>query len=202
MNKTFFFLLPLLILAGCISPKSYVDPAYRKSSYDDVKPVANKYDTEIVVEFQRNGETLPKVHKEVVNAVERTFRASGIINPVKQDSDITIKVVINNIADLGSAMSKGFGTGLTFGAIGTLVTDYYEVKVTYSDHNGVVLTKSYQHALHTTIGNKASPFPGLEPTSMGDAFSIIIDEVLLNFIVEMQSNNLLSYIPSAALHRT
>ncbi|TKB43736.1 membrane lipoprotein lipid attachment site-containing protein [Thalassotalea mangrovi] len=191
MKKIFLGVVATLVLSGCISSKTYVDPSFAKASYDDIKPVVSKYNTNVMVEFQRNGDPLPAADNELRGHVERTLRASGVVIP-SGDSSFTLKVTVNNLADLGDAAAKGFGTGLTFGAAGSMVTDYYEINIEYTNSNGEILNKSYKHALHTTVGNKEAPFEDVVPTTPAAAFGTIVEQVLLNFIVEMQQNNLLT----------
>jgi len=193
MKKLLLSLMSVVALSGCISSQSYVDPSFSKATYDDVKSVKSKCQSNIIVEFQRNGELFEKANQEVRNHVERTLRATGVIVPSSEGAEFTLKVVVNNLADLGEAALKGFGTGLTFGAGGSLVTDYYEVSITYTDKSGKELTKNYKHALHTTIGNKEAPFEGVKPTTLADAFGLVVEQVLLNFITDMQQNGLLTF---------
>ncbi|MCF2858401.1 hypothetical protein L1286_13010 [Pseudoalteromonas sp. SMS1] len=194
MKKLLLTLVPVVALSGCISPKTYVDPTFAKASYQDVKSVQKKYSTNVIVEFQRNGEAFERANKEVRNHVERTLRATGVIIPSNDNPAFSLKIVVNNLADLGEAAAKGFGTGLTFGAAGSLVTDYYEVSITYIDNSGKELTKKYKHALHTTIGNKKAPFENVDPTSPADAFGSVVEQVILNFITDMQNNGLLTFV--------
>ena len=93
---------------------------------------------------------------------------------------------------MGSAAAKGFGSGLTFGLIGTTVTDYYEVTIVYTDESGAVTSKDYKHALHTTIGNEKAPIEGVLPTTLADGFATVVEQVLLNFITDMQKDGKLT----------
>ena len=193
IQKTLLILLFPFFMTGCISTKTYVDPAFSEATYDDVKPVNDIYETQILVEFQRNGEVFDRANQEVREHVERTLRATGIISPVEEEFDISVKIVVNNVADLGEAAAKGFGTGLTLGAAGSLLTDYYEITIEYDDGNGTHLTENYKHALHTTIGNKDAPFDGVEPTTPSDGFGTVVEQTLLNFIKDMQGKGLLTF---------
>ncbi len=194
MKKIIMLVIPVITLTGCISPKTYIDPNFGKATYEDIKDVAKKYDAQVIVEFQRNGEKLDSVHKEVLNHVERTLRATSVVTPSEVETDYSIKVTVNNIADMGDSAAKGFGTGLTFGAIGTTVTDYYEVTVEYTDKSGISLIKNYKHALHTTIGNEKAPFEGAIPTTPSDGFGTVVEQVLLNFVADMQKDGKLTFI--------
>jgi hypothetical protein len=186
---------------GCLSVKSYVDPQYRNASYDDIKPVENKYRAKIDVEFQRNSVHYSKADKECRSHIERVFRATGVIIPASNEPEIRINVVVNNIADLDDARAKGFGTGLTLGAAGSTVTDFYEIKIELYMGDETSLTKTYKHTILTTIGNKPAPL-NVEPTTAADAFGTVVEDAVLNFVKEMQAQNLLSisdiflFIPS------
>lgn len=179
-------------LTGCISPKTYVDPNFAKATYNDILPVSEKYETRVAVEFQRNGKLFERANKEVRGHVERTLRATGVIAPSLENSKVSVKVVVNNIADIAEATAKGFGTGLTLGGAGSLVIDYYEVTIEFTDNNGKKMTEQYKHALHTTIGNKDAPFANVEATTLSDGFGTVVEQVLLNFIKDMQSKGLLT----------
>jgi len=179
-----------LTLSGCISVKSYVDPGFKGASYSEVKAPAKKYAMNVEVEFQRNGEHLQKADSELRGHVERTLRATGVVQPEFGGSDATLKVVVNNIADLAAAAAKGVGTGLTFGASGSSVIDAYEIHISLVV-NGKEVDSSYQHALHSTVGNADAPFANVTPTTPADAFGKIIEEVVVKFVKDMQTQNIL-----------
>ncbi|MDJ0908043.1 MAG: hypothetical protein QNI99_02550 [Woeseiaceae bacterium] len=189
--RTLAILVAVALLSGCISVKSYVDPAFGKATYDDIQQVSERHDLRIEVEFQRNGEVFERAHSEVENHVVRSLRATGVVEPVAEGSG-SLRVVVNNVANIGESAAKGFGTGLTFGLAGSAVTDYYEISIEYTDGNGTVTTHDYKHALHTTVGNKAAPVEDVEPTTLADGFGTIVEEIILNFVKDMQDNGLLT----------
>ncbi len=108
-----------------------------------------------------------------------------------------MKITVNNVADLSEAAVKGFGTGLTFGAADSLVTDYYEITIEYGNGNGngngSQFTQKYKHALHTTTGNEDAPFDSVQPTTPSDAFGTVVEQTLLNFVKDMQAKGFLSF---------
>lgn len=179
-----------IFMTGCISTKSYVDPQFRKATYADIDRVNTGYKANIEIEFQRNGKHIHQLDNELRGHVERTFRATGVIIPTYEPVGLKIKVIANNIADMGLAATKGFGTGLTFGAVGTSVTDFYEFTIEYQQ-NGMRGNYAYKHAIHSTTGNKEAPVP-VEPTI--NAFEKVVEDIILNFIKNMQQSNELSYM--------
>ncbi len=189
-HKILFISFSLFFLTGCFTTNSYVDPSFGKSSYYDIKSVDERYRLEVFTEFQRNGKTL--AYPVLQTNVERVLRASGILIPSK-GSNHSITVIVNNIANLGEAAAKGFGSGLTFGLIGTKVTDYYELKISYTDSEGSTTLRNYKHAIHSTIGNAEGP-AGVIADTPDNAFFKVIEEILLNFISDMQNINKLSKI--------
>ncbi|HDZ58225.1 MAG TPA: hypothetical protein ENI17_15335 [Pseudomonas xinjiangensis] len=191
-NKVVSVAFIALALGGCVSSKSYVDPKYKEVSYSDVSRVQDLYGVRVNVDFQRNGKSLPAVNNELRSSVERVFRASGVVIPTTGATDLDIKVTCNNVADMGGAATKGAGTGLTLGLVGTAVTDIYQVTIEFRQ-GGELITKRYDHAIHTTIGNKASPVQGAAPTSPANAFSGVVEDVILQFLKEMQQKDVLTF---------
>lgn len=182
----------LVFAGGCLATRCYVDPQYRKATQSDIKAVGAKHNVNVDVEFQRNGERFPRADGELRMQVEKALRATGVVDIVTAPSDTKIRVVANNIADMDEAFSKGFGTGLTFGAAGSVVTDFYEIKVEFAS-GGAKQSFAYKHAIHTTVGNKPAPIP-VEPTKVGEAFGVVIEDVILNFVRDVQVGGGLTYM--------
>ncbi|NVK19255.1 MAG: hypothetical protein HWE30_11210 [Methylocystaceae bacterium] len=182
-NYFIIFGVILLLVSGCT--KSYVDPTYGKTSYDDIERRADPFKWQIQVEFQRNGEPYPQANELVYAQVERIVRASGLAVPVERANKATLKIILNNVVDLGEAAAKGFGTGLTFGLAGSTVTDYYEMDVTLTDGDMVIKKPKYKHAIHSTVGNASAPI-GLSPVPVNEAFSIVLEEMVLNALKDLE----------------
>ena len=180
-------------LYNCAAPqsKSYVDPKYQAVEFAQINSVEEKHPVNIEVEFQRNGELLPAAKEELRQNVEAYFDQSGVVLLSEQDEPLKIKVTCNNIADLDAAKKKGFGAGLSLGLAGTTVSDLYEVKIELVNKDGVI-KKSFEHAIHTTIGNKEAPFEGAQPLSLPEAFGGVIEDVVIQFIIDLQKQNILT----------
>ena len=175
------------ILEGCISVHSYVDPQYRRASYDDLTRVNPPYAVSLKVEYQLNGKERPKAQKSLLDHVERSLRASGVVVPYEGKGDAVgeISVIANDVGNMGAAAAKGFGTGLTFGLVGSHVTDNYEVSIRLT-LSGSVIEKKYQHAIISTVGNASGP-PGLPAVPLATAINQVVDDVVLNFLKDMQT---------------
>ena len=171
--------------------KSYVDPQYHKASYEDIQRPAEPVSVKVDVEFQRNGTPLPAVNNELRGHVERILRASGVFTPSTSSTPTNVSVMANNIADLAAARKKGFKTGLTFGAAGSMVDDNYEFACVFRDGSGQDHKYSYQHAIHTAIGRKKPPATDLKPTTPADAFGHVVEDVILNFLKDLQDGGLM-----------
>jgi hypothetical protein len=93
--------------------------------------------------------------------------------------------VVNNLADVGAAGAKGFGTGLTFGLVGTTVTDAYEMSVTITVGTKTFTRTAVKHAIHTAIGNTSTP-QGLEIVPLNVAFQRVLEQMILRVLKEYQ----------------
>lgn len=177
-------------LSGCISVKSYVDPTYAKTAYQDLNKPAQVLALKVNVEFSLNGERLPTGDNEVRGHVERVLRGSGLVTPSDSAANGEITVTVNNVADLGKVAAKGFGTGLTFGLAGSTVQDGYEMTVTLATKDRTVTKSGYKHVLISTVGNKKGP-EGLTPTTAAAGFGTIVEQMLLNALSDLQRDGLL-----------
>ena len=95
-------------------------------------------------------------------------------------------MVVNNFGDRSSAAAKGFGTGLTFGLVGSTVMDFYEMSVTFTKGGQTITKSGYRGELSTTIGNASGP-PGLQPLDTATAFDKVIEGMMLNALADIQA---------------
>ncbi|PKO26842.1 MAG: hypothetical protein CVU36_22555 [Betaproteobacteria bacterium HGW-Betaproteobacteria-9] len=185
--KTLFLVMISVALTACMSTKSFLDPSFPKISYEELKKPLQPKKLKVTAEFQRNGEHLEKVDQAISDSTERILRASGLAIPGSEGTDGTIHVVLNNIADVGGAVGKGLGTGLTFGLAGSLVTDAYEMQVTITVGGKTFTRTAVKHALHSAIGRAETP-EGIETMPVQTAFERLFEQMLLRVLKEYQSS--------------
>ena len=185
----------LAALSGCISTHSYVDPQYRHASYSDLRRPNPPYVLAVKVEFERNGEARPAVDPEIRADIERSLRASGVALPYDGTQPATgeISFVLNNLANVAGGAAKSFGTGMTYGLVGSHLTDGYEMHVRLTQGD-VVTERSYQHAIVTTVGHASGP-KGVTPVNLGTAVNQVIDDLVLNSLKDLQASG--SLLPQA-----
>ncbi|HEY5993699.1 MAG TPA: hypothetical protein VIU46_03765 [Gallionellaceae bacterium] len=181
-----FAVAACMVLAGCAAPKSYVDPATPKVSYEDVKKRAEPLKLNLVAEFQRNGEHLPKVDATLRNDAEKVLRSSGVIVATQDMPAGEIKIVVNNIADLAAARAKGFATGLTLGLAGSTVTDDYEMTISITVNGKTIKRSAIRHSLHTIVGSGSAP-EGVEVVTPNVGFERVLEQMILRALHDMQS---------------
>ena len=174
-----------VLLAGCVNPRSFVDPNVPRASYEELARLPEPMRLGLTVEFQRNGVAFPRVQSTLRDITVLTLRGTGVIVPGEEGQEGTISVTVNNIADLAAARMRGFGSGLTYGLVGTTVTDAYEMSVVINARGRQIQRSGIQHAMHTAIGNSAIP-AGIEATTSTIAFQRVVEAMLLRVIVDMQ----------------
>ena len=188
--RTLFAVLVAALLAGCVSPKSFIDPSYPKYTYESIKRPATPLKLTLVTEFQRNGERLPRVDATLRDNTERILRASGVIIPTTDAAEGQVRVVVNNVADRGAAAAKGFGTGLTFGLVGSTVMDAYELTFVVNANGKTYSSVVIKHQIFTAIGNTSTP-DGVETMPIGVAFQRVLEQMLLRALKEAQDGSAL-----------
>jgi hypothetical protein len=179
-------ILFIFTVFGCAKTKSYVNTGNR-ATYEDIMRRTDPYKVKIIAEFQRNGEHLPKVDAEVQGHVERVVRGSGFIIPASEDTAGELKVIINNVADVGKAAAKGLGTGMTFGLAGSAVIDHYEMEANLSLDGKAFAKNDYKHEIYTTVGVRKAP-EGLEQMTLSAAFAKVVEQLLLDFLRDVQNS--------------
>lgn len=181
-------LLCVAALSGCLSMKSYVDPTLPIVAKADVPVPATKRPLLVLFEFRTGGKPNASATAQIRPRIVTVASESGLFSGVTANAtDGTeggrLTIVIDNVADTKNAAGKGFGTGLTLGAVGSMVTDGYICTATYT-REGKSTTVSLKHALHTTIGNHSGP-PGLTPVTPQEGVFQIMDQLAWNTLKQL-----------------
>ncbi len=187
MPRSLPLLLILVGLTGCLAPKSFLEPKYGGIGYQDIQPPRQAQPVNLNVTGLSNGSEKDQAsaywRRQVVRVLTAT-RAFSFPDGISFPANLTI--VINNVGNRGAAAGQGFVTGLTFGAVGSLVTDGYIMTVEYDRPGKAAFHKTYQHAIYTTIGN-ASPPPGIAPVTLLEAPSLVAEQMLLHFVKDLMA---------------
>jgi hypothetical protein len=183
-----------LQLAACAPPVRYYADADRSvAGYGEIKagqlPTAMRVD----VQYLRNG--LPDdsdridVRDEVLRIVEKT----GVVK-VSEDpqTPALLSVVVDDIYEAaGKTDADMFYTGMLLGLRSEVAsTDSYVFKISCQDGAGPLRFGRYQHAIWTTVGRHA-PAPSVRGPyrQMDEAFSIVMEDVLLNFFKNLHQSS-------------
>lgn len=198
-----------LALAGCMTPRSYLDPEAEPIRYSDLHKPEQPLRLALTTVFLRNGVDFPAVDPLLRENTEHVLRQSGWIEPLAADGgqadpgrsasqgsnagEGEISVTVNNVADTGVALAKGIGTGLTFGLIGNTVVDRYEMAVTIRTPEATFTRPGERGALFSAVGNAGIPV-GVELMAPGTAFARTIEQMLLRILKDFE----LSRVPAQA----
>jgi len=185
----FFGIVVLTAFAstGCISVKTYLDPAGHRASFNDLRRVNPPYQLVVRVQYELNGKERPRALRSLQDHVERSLRASGVAIPYDGTGTAAgeLLVIANDVGNVAGAAAKGFGTGLTFGLVGSQVADRFEVTIRFTQGSDVIEHK-YEHALISTVGLHSAP-AGMIPVSQTEGLDRVADDVLLNFLQDAQA---------------
>ena len=182
-------MMTAMLLSGCIVPTLYVDKNLPAVTVADLKQPANHYPVQVLTEYQTNGSTNAKATEHVAPIVTDSIKQSALFSdvvaaPATADRKLFIK--FNNIANMDSAQSKGFATGLTLGLVGSTVTDGIVMEATYVVPGRQDRTHSYKTAVISTIGATASAPPGLTAApSAKEATHQFVNNLIMNLLNDM-----------------
>ncbi|MBL8377043.1 MAG: hypothetical protein JNM79_04185 [Burkholderiales bacterium] len=197
MKTVFRFGLLLWIasmLSGCIAPTMYVDRTLPPASKADVVSPAAPAPVQVLFEFQTKASPNARATASTRDRVMTVIRDSGLFSSISEEPQANqrrLTITINNFPLTDDAASKGFGVGLTFGLVGTTVTDGYECKAILSVPGAPPMEFQYKHALHTTIGN-TSPPPGMTPEpSVEEAITKMIQQLVWSIMRDISKSKAL-----------
>jgi hypothetical protein len=184
--------LGAVLLSGCLSPQVYVDPALPAAGKESVAPVAKPQPVQVLYEFRTKGAVNARATEFSSPFAMEVLRDSGLFSeissaPVASQRRLSITVANVPITSEGDAMAKGFGVGLTFGLVGTMVTDGYDCEATFSAPGTEPLKLNFKHALHTALGNTSGP-PGVTGQKVGDAVKALITQLTWSVLRDLSKS--------------
>ena len=179
--------LASVTLSGCLSAKMYVDPKLPTVSKTDIPVVPTPQPVQVLFEFRTKGNANVKATTQMEPRILSVASASGLFSNVSTAAQAnpvgTLKITIDNIPLTDNATAKGFGTGLTFGLAGSMVTDGYVYTAAYT-RAGQTTETTVKHALYTTIGNHSAPM-GLTAMQPLDAIDTAVDQMTWNALKQL-----------------
>lgn len=192
LSRSFHFVVALAACAavtGCMTVKSYVDPALPAISNTQLPKVQQPQPVTVLFEFKTKGNNNVRATNElsgrVVAAVAQSGMFGQVSSTVADPNGALLRITIDNIADTQGAVAKGVGTGLTLGLAGSLVTDNYVCTATYTMRSKSFET-TVRHALLSTIGNHSAP-AGLTPMAPREAINQVVDQLVLHALAQLDN---------------
>jgi hypothetical protein len=186
-------LLALTALSsGCVS--MYVDNALKDVSPAQVARPAEPHPVQLLFTFQTKGVNNTRATDALKKQVREAVEASGLFAAVGTDpaaGGAIVDIRLDNvpITSEQEAMAKGFGTGLTFGLVGSSVTDGYVCTVDYLPPGATQrLTATARHAIHATVGAKGAPANGIKARSAAEAVDTMTRQVVISALVALSKD--------------
>jgi hypothetical protein len=179
-------------LSGCAT--AYVDGALKNANLSEVQKPAQPTDAQLLFTFQSKGTANARATEALKGDVSKLVEQSGLFAVVGADPALSgsiINITLNNvpITDQGDAAAKGFATGLTFGLVGSAVTDGYICTIEYvPPGGGAKVSKTTRHAIHTTMGAKGAPENGVKAKNLEDAVRTMTRQVIIEALKELSKD--------------
>lgn len=178
---------------ACIQPQSYVDPALSQGIAPTAATVAAPRPAQLLFEFRTRGNSnagaTEQLRPRVFMSLTET-RAFSELSSTPAANGRILAIVMNNVPLTEDVAARGFGVGLTFGMVGTMVTDGYTFDATLSEPGRAAVTRSFKHAIHSTIGNASGP-PGLQPMTTQEAINRVVDELVRRLVGDLARDGVL-----------
>jgi len=180
-----------IALTGCMTVKTYVDPTLPVLAQEQLPKIRQAQPAMVLFEFRTKGNANARATNSIrpkVMAAVADSRMFGTLSETAGGADSgLLRVVIDDQADMGNAVAKGFGTGLTFGLAGSLVTDVYVCTASYTV-GGKTVETTVQHALHSTIGNHGAP-QGMTAVKPQEALDQIVNQLVWHALQQLDQEH-------------
>lgn len=177
------------LLTGCAS--FYVDTATKEVPVAQYKKPAAAKPVHVTFEFQNKGAPNSRATAMLQGQVTDQVVGSGMFIAAAPSSDkALLNVTIDNVPiDGQNPAAQGFVTGLTFGLVGSAVTDGYVCTVTYLPPGKTTpITTTARHAVHTTLGNASAPATAAKSANAEDAVRKMTKEIVSNALLALSNS--------------
>lgn len=182
--------LVAVFMSGCAS--MYVDKGLKDVAASEYLKPPEPKPVQLLFNFQTKGAANARATKMLAEDVKKAVSGSGLFSSVSTDpvaGGALLSVTINNVPVTEDAFSKGFATGLTFGLVGSAVTDGYICTLDYLPATGrPQMQKKVRHAIHATIGAKKAPENGIKAKSMLDAVQTMTRQIVGNGLKDLSQD--------------
>ena len=181
-----------LSTSGCVT--AYVDNGLQQASLEDVRKPARPTDVQLLFQFQTKGTANAKATDVLRKEVGELISSSGLFATLGSEpalSGAILSVTINNvpITSQNDAVAHGFATGLTFGLVGSAVTDGYVCTMEFLPP-GVAnkVSATSRHAIHSTMGAKGAPPNGIKAKSIDEAVHTMTRQIVLDGLKQLSAD--------------
>jgi len=195
LSRVMLRLCAVLLVAStsaCISPSFYVDRTLGDVPSSEVRKIASAKPAQLLFDFQTKGASNTRATDFTKATVLSTVQASPLFSSVGTapvPNGAILSITINNVSLTDDAASKGFMTGLTLGAAGSMVTDGYTCTVDYvSGPSAPKIRTTTKHALHTVIGNTDAPQNADKAANANEAVQMIVRQLVSRGVNDLAAN--------------
>jgi hypothetical protein len=182
--------LSAILLSGCANV--YVDGNTKEVSVSQFRKPNQPRPVQALFEFQTKGVANARATDLLKGQVMDQIKSSGLFSEVSEGpvkGGALLSITLNNIPITDDAFSKGFVTGFTFGIAGSQVTDGYVCTARYvNDVSAQAIVKQARHAIHTTVGNSATPTNATKAKDTKEAVTGMSRQVVSNVLNDLSQD--------------
>ena len=179
-------LLGAILLTGCAN--MYVDSSTREMATSEFKKPDPLHAVQALFEFQTKGVSNTRATDHLKAQVINQIKSSGLFSEVSENpvnGGALLSITLNNVPISDDAFSKGFATGMTFGLVGSQVTDGYVCMARYVNNGAPAVVAQARHAIHTTVGNASAPPNATKAANPNEAVTLMTRQIVSNVLRDL-----------------
>ena len=185
--------LTVVLLAGCSTQRFaadyYLDPRPPRISYSDLTAPTNPQPVYLVFDMYSTQGSFPEATQKLGPKIVHVLKESGLFSSVASvgsENIARVQISMRETAMLTGQETKALPKGLTSGLTGSRGAIVYSFTAYYQPPGAQAVKKVYPHAIHVVEGNSPELGDAL-PMTGGHAVDTMVEQVVLNFLRDLQT---------------
>jgi hypothetical protein len=186
--------LALFMLGACqTEPRYALDPARQAAHHKTIEAAPDARPVVLHFEWRKHGEVNKDVTLQLTPRVLQVVRDSRQFTQIREEgTDLDrFEITIDQPAATGSDMGGAFVSGLTLGAVGSMVDDHYDCTVVFTRLGKEPVTRHYDHRMYTRFGQGDLPAGSIPCANREAAVEMLVEQLVSAGLIEIHQKDLM-----------
>lgn len=186
--------LALSLLGACqTEPRYALDSARQTANAKTIEPARDARPVVLHFEWRKHGELNEDVTVQLTANVLQVVRDSRQFTEIRSDgTDLDrLEITIDQPGATASGMGGAFVSGLTLGAVGSMVDDHFDCTVVFTRVGKEPVTRHYDHHMYTRFGQGDLPAGSTPCANRQAAVEKLVEQLVSTAVSEIHQKDLI-----------